>query len=224
MSDVTITVRGEHEERIAPERATIHLTVRTEGAARATVVDHAMRLAEPVRAGLAELAERHDAGTLIEWTSKRLAVRAERPWNNQGKRLALVYHASIDFTATFGEASELSVWVSEISAWDGVEVGWVNWHLTPQTRADAEREVASAAVGVAVQRAQAYAGALGLESVTPLEIADTGLISREQSPAPQMMKARGAAFAASADSGPAMEYEPEDIVVAATVEARFTAR
>ncbi|WP_175986099.1 SIMPL domain-containing protein [Microbacterium tenebrionis] len=221
MSDVTITVRGEHEERIAPERATIHVTVRTEGAARAAVVDHAMRLAEPVRTGLSE---RQAAGTLIEWTSKRLAVRAERPWNNQGKRLALVYHASIDFTATFGEASELSVWVSEISAWDGVEVGWVNWHLTPQTRADVEREVASAAVGVAVQRAQAYAGALGLESVTPLEIADTGLISREQSPAPQMMKARGAAFATSAESGPAMEYEPEDIVVSATVEARFTAR
>lgn len=219
MSDVTITVRGENETRIAPERATIHVTVRADGAERSSVVERTMGLAEPIRTSISE---RHDAGSVMEWSSKRLSIRAERPWNDQGKQLAPVYYASIDFTATFTEASELSIWVSEISPWDGVDVGWVNWHLTPQTRADAEREVASSAVGVAVQRAQAYAAALGLESVTPVEIADTGLLSREQSPAPQMLKAR-AAFAASA-AGPAMEYEPEDIVISATVEARFTAR
>ncbi|GEK85165.1 SIMPL domain-containing protein [Microbacterium aerolatum] len=219
MSDVTITVRGENEVRVAPERATIHVTVRAEGPARATVVEQVAERAEPVRTGIAE---RQDAGAVIEWNSKRLAVRAERPWNDQGRQLAPVYYASIDFAATFTEASELSIWVSEISAWDGVDVGWVNWHLTPQTRADIEREVASSAVGVALQRAQAYAAALGLEFVTPVEIADTGLISREQAP-PQMLKARGAAFAA-AGSAPVMEYEPEDIVVSATVEARFTAR
>jgi uncharacterized protein YggE len=213
MSDVTITVRGENETRIAPERATIHVTVRAEGPERVAVVERATSLAEPVRQGVTE---RKDAGTIIEWNSRRLSVRAERPWNNEGKQLAPVYYASIDFATTFIEASELSIWVSEISGWDGVEVGWVDWHLTPQTRADAEREVASSAVGVAVQRAQAYAAALGLESVTPVEIADTGLISREQSSAPQMLKARGTAFAASAD--------PEDILIAATVEARFTAR
>lgn len=222
MSDVTITVRGEHETRIAPERATIHVTVRADGPDRQAVVARAMTLAEPIRTSITD---RQVAGNLSEWTSKRLAVRAERPWNEQGKQLAPVYYASIDFSATFTEASELSLWVSEISAWDGVDVGWVNWHLTPQTRADVEREVASAAVGIAVQRAQAYASALGLESVTPVEIADTGLISRESAPAPQMMKARGMAFAASADAGgPVMEYEPDDIVISATVEARFTAR
>ena len=37
-----------------------------------------------------------------------------------------------------------------------------------------------------------------------------------------MMMARGATFAA--ESAPAMEYEPEEIVISATVEARFTAR
>lgn len=221
MSDVIITVRGENEARVAPERATIRVTVRTEGSARAAVVEQAMHLADPLRASIIE---RSDAGTVAEWASKRLAVRAERPWNNEGKRLALVYHATIDFTATFTEASELSIWVSDISAWDGVEVGAVNWHLTPETRAHVEREVASTAVGVAVARAEAYASALGLTSVTPLEIADVGLISSAQPPAGiQAMKARGLAFSATADSGPSMEYEPDDIVVAATVEGRFTA-
>jgi uncharacterized protein YggE len=219
MSEVTITVRGESEARVAPERATIHLTVRAEGPQRAAVVDRAMHLVEPVRESITQ---QQGAGAVVEWSSKRLSVRAERPWNSEGRQLAPVYYASVDFTATFTDASDLSIWATEVSARDGVDVGWVNWYLTPQTRADVEQEVASSAVGVAVQRAQAYAAALGLESVTPVEIADAGLISREPGPGPQMMKARTATFAA--DAGPVMEYEPEDIVVAATVEARFTAR
>lgn len=220
MSEVTVTVRGEHEARVAPERATIRVSVRAEGPERTTVVEHVMRLAEPVRGSITE---RADAGSVVDWTSKRLSVRAERPWNNEGKRLAPVYYASIDFTATFIEASELSIWVSDISPWDGVEVGWVNWHLTPETNARIEQEVAAQAVGVAVTRAETYARALGREEVVPLEIADVGLISSGQpSPASPMLKARAGAFAA--DSAPAMEYEPEDIVIAATVEARFLAR
>ena len=219
MSEVTITVRGENEERVAPERATVRIAVSAEGPERSAVVDRAMRLAEPVRASIAE---RRESLSVADWTSKSLAVRAERPWNSEGKRLALVYKATVDFTATFTEAAELSVWISEVSAWDGVEVGWVNWHLAAQTRARVEREVAAAAVGVAVARAEAYAAALHLTTVTALEIADVGLISSGQPAAPQMMRARGAAFAA--ESAPAMEYEPEDIVVSATVEARFSAR
>lgn len=221
MSEVTVTVRGEHEARIAPERATIRVSVRAEGAERTTVVEHVMRLAEPVRGSIIV---RADAGSVVDWSSKRLSVRAERPWNNDGKRLAPVYYASIDFTATFAEATELSIWVSDISPWDGVEVGWVDWHLIPATRTQAEREVAAEAVRVAVTRAEAYAGALGLHEVAPLEIADVGLISSGQpTPGAPMMKVRGgAAFAA--DAAPAMEYEPEDIVISATVEARFLAR
>ncbi|WP_029263597.1 MULTISPECIES: SIMPL domain-containing protein [unclassified Microbacterium] len=221
MSEVTVTVRGEHEARVAPERATIRVSVRAEGSERTTVVEHVMRLAEPVRGSITERAEEC---SVVDWTSKRLSVRAERPWNNDGKRLAPVYYASIDFTATFAEASELSIWVSDISPWDGVEVGWVDWHLTRVTRTQIEREVAAEAVSVAVTRAKAYAGALGLDEVTPLEIADVGLISSGQPmPGAPMMKARGG-VAFAADAAPAMEYEPEEIVISATVEARFLAR
>lgn len=219
MSDVIITVRGEKEIRVSPERATIRLSVRTDGPDRAAVIDAAMRLSEPVRSSITA---RDDDGTVVEWSSKRLSVRSERPWNNDGKRLAPVHHATIDFSATFAEASELSLWVTEVSAWDGVEVGSVDWHLTAQTRAEVEREVATSAVGVAVTRAQAYASALGLTTVTPMEIADTGLISRADNER-QNVSARGVAFMANA-AAPAMEYEPDDIVVAATVEGRFSAR
>lgn len=221
MSEVTVTVRGEHEQRVAPERASIRVSVRAEGPERGAVVERAMRLAEPVREGIVA---RSEAGTILDWNSTRMAVRAERPWNNEGRQLAPVHYASIDLTATFGDASELSTWVSDISAWDGVEVGGVDWHLTPETAARVEREVASRAVGVAVARAEAYAAALGLGTVEPVEIADAGLITPAPQPYPQMAKGRGAAFAASMDAGASMQYEPDDIVVSATVEARFLAR
>lgn len=217
MSDVIITVRGEHELRVAPERATVHLSVALDGADRQEVVDRTLSLAAPVRESIVT---RESSGTVTSWSSQRLAIHADRPWNNEGKRLAPVYRASVDFTATFADLSEMSVWSTDVSGWDGVTIGYVDWHLTRETEAEVEREVATQAVGVAVSRARAYAQALGLHNVTALEIADRGLIS--EAPAPLQAKAmRGAAFDMA--SAPAMEYQGDEITVSAVVEARFAA-
>jgi len=75
MSEVTVTVRGEHEARVAPERATIRVSVRAEGPERSSVVDQVMSLTEPVRDSITA---RKDSGAVIDWTSTRLSVRAER--------------------------------------------------------------------------------------------------------------------------------------------------
>ncbi|UNK69507.1 SIMPL domain-containing protein [Microbacterium sp. H1-D42] len=219
MSEVIITVRGEHELRIAPERATLHLSVAFDGSVREKVVERTLTLAAPVRDGIAS---RENSGSITEWTSQRMNVYAERPWNNEGKRLAPVYRASIDFTATFSDISEMSVWVTELSVAEGVNVGHVDWHLTPETEREVEREVATQAVGVAVSRARAYAEALGLQSITPLEIADRGLISEGGAPMPKAMM-RGAVMAMDAAGAPPMEFQGEEITVSATVEGRFSA-
>ncbi|MEV7631078.1 SIMPL domain-containing protein [Microbacterium sp. NPDC089318] len=215
MSEVIITVRGEHELRVAPERATVHLSVALEGPVRAEVVERALAAAAPVREGIEA---RSIAGSITDWTSQRMSVYAERPWNSEGKKLAPVYRASIDFTATFSDFSEMSIWVTEISADDGLSIGSVDWHLTPETEREVEREVATQAVGVAVSRAQAYAEALGLQNVTPREISDRGLMSTE-SAAFKPVAMRGMAM----DSAPAMEFQGEEITVSATVEGRFSA-
>lgn len=217
MSDVIITVRGEHELRVAPERATVHLSVAFDGPDRALVAEKTLAAAAPIREGI----ESHrTAGGVTEWTSQRMNVFADRPWNNEGRQLAPVYRASIDFTATFSDISEMSVWVTELAIEDGVSIGHVDWHLTPQTEADVEREVATQAVGVAVSRARAYAQALGLANVTPLEIADRGLISEgAQHPKIAMMRSGGVAM----DAAASMEFQGEEITVSATVEGRFSA-
>lgn len=218
MSEVTITVRADSAQHLAPERATIRLSVRQEAMERATAVDGATMLAEPIRARISAQA---DAGIILDWSSAQLTVRAERPWLGDGRRGDHVYTASIDMTATFADAAELSAWTSEISSGDGIEVHGVEWWLTPETRIRVEREVASDAVGSAVTRGEAYAHALGLTEVVPVEIADIGLLS-SPSPTPEQAPLLATRFAAG--GAPGMVYEPTDIVISATVEARFLAR
>ena len=224
MSEVVITVRGEHETRVAPEEAAAHLSVRTEGPDRGEVVERLAAIAAPLRD---DLEARRTAGGVTEWSSQRVAVWANRPWNAEGKQLALVHYASVEITATFTDFAVLSWWLSEVAERDGVQVSGVTWRLTPATAKATEAKVAAEAVQVAVDRATAYAGAIGLASVTPLEIADLGLLTRADAtpPAPEVLRMARASFAADAGGGaPALDLQPEEIVVAAAVEARFTAR
>jgi uncharacterized protein len=223
MSEVTITVRGEHETRVAPEEAVAHVSVRAEGPERGAVVERIAAVATPLRD---DLASRKDAGGLSDWSSQRVSIWANRPWNNEGKQLALVHYASVEITATFTDFAVLSWWLSDVAERDGVQVDNVVWRLTPGTATTTEAEVAAQAVKVAVSRATAYASAIGLNSVTPVEIADLGLLtdaSAGPSPAPKMLRAM-AMGAMDSGGAPAVDMQPEDIVVSAAVEARFVAR
>jgi hypothetical protein len=223
MSEVTITVRGENESRVAPEEAVAHISVRAEGRERGAVVERIAALTTPIRD---DLTARKDAGGLSEWSSQRVSVWANRPWNNEGKQLALVHYASVELTATFTDFTALSWWVSDVAERDGVQVDNIVWRLTPTTAKAIEAEVAALAVKVAVDRASAYASAIGLSTVKPVEIADLGLLTHASetaspSPAPKMMRAM--AMDSAGGGAPAVELTPEDIVVTAAVEARFTA-
>ncbi len=133
----------------------------------------------------------------------------------------LVAHLrSGEVSATFTDAGALSWWLGDVAESDDVQVTAVEWRLSPGTRARVEREVAAEAVHVAVERAAAYADALGLASVSAVEIADAGLLgARPENPAP--LNAR--LMAASSGSGPSFSLQPPEIVVTSVVEGRFRA-
>ena len=224
MSEVTITVRGEHETRVLPEEAVAHLSVRAEGPERGAVVERIAALAAPLRD---DLATARMPVASADWSSQRVSVWANRPWNNEGKQLALVHYASVEITATFTDFAALSWWISDVAERDGVQVDDVTWRLTPATAKSTEADVAAQAVKVAVDRATAYAGAIGLATLTPLEIADLGLLtdacSRTGS-GTQDDAGDGDGSDGLPGGAPAVELQPEDIVVTAAVEARFSAR
>lgn len=222
MSEITITVRGSDEVRLNPELAVAHVSLTTDGPSRGGVVEAITALAVPVRA---DLTARKDAGSLSEWNSQRVSIWSDRPWNNDGKQLDLVHHASVELTATFTDFVALSDWLNALSENDNAQVGQIDWQLTPETRTKTEREVATAAVAAAVERATAYAQALGHATVTPQEIADLGLLSdgaANPGREPSLMKSRMMAADAAAGSG-GIEFQPDAIVVSASVEARFIA-
>ena len=220
MSEIIVSVRGEHELRVAPERAVVRLTVSSDGPEREAVVERILALAEPLRT---ELASHESSGAVAEWSSERVSIWSDRPWSAEGTQLALVHHGSIGMTAEFTDPGGASDWVAQIGLRDGVRVDGVEWTLTPASRAAHEKDAATAAVGVAVARATAYAAALGLSTVTPLEVADLGLLGNPEPSVPVMAKAMRA-FASDAASSPEFALRPADIVVSAAVEARFSAR
>ena len=132
MSEVVITVRGEHEVRAAPEEGVVRISVRAEGHERGPVVERIASLADPIRS---DLAARKEQGTLRDWSSQRVAVWANRPWNSEGKQLSLVHYASVEFIATFTDFAAMSWWVADLAERDGIQIDDVTWQLTPRDRA-----------------------------------------------------------------------------------------
>lgn len=229
MTDTTaptiISVQGEHRAWYPAERATVRASVHAFGPKRDAVLQRSMTAADAIRGKLEPLFDK-SAGPVTWWASDRVSVWSERPWNNEGKQLPLVYHSAIDFTAKFKDFGALSSWIEEVAALDDVTVSSLTWDLTEATRTSANTEVRSRAVQDAVAKAAVFAQAVGLGSVTATAIADPGMLGDQGAggggfmPAPRMMKA---SFDA-AGSGPALQLKPEDIEVACVVDARFAAR
>lgn len=219
MNPVVITVRGEAQQRIAPEHGVARVTAASDGPRRSDVVTAVAELAESARTTLTALQQ---AGTVTEWSSEQTRVWSERPWNEQGQQLDPVHHAAIDLSGTFTDTVALSRWLDEISEFDGIQIGGISWELTPATRAEREREVAASAVTDAVARATAYAQALGLSTVSVIELADVGLLGDQGAPPVMALRAAKAEAAYDGGAGPS-GLAPADIVVEAAVEARFHA-
>lgn len=220
MADILISVRGEAEQRTAPELALVSASVSTEGAEREEVVARASASAATVRDRLGEL---HERGSVTAWSSGTTSVWSDRPWEGDARASEMRHHATIDFTATFGDVAALGEWVSALADDANLRISNVDWRLSPATRTRIERELATTAVGVAVSRASAYAAALGLGTVEPAEIADVGLLSGADAAPPAPAFARAALLSADGGSG-GIDLRPTEIVVSAAVEGRFIAR
>lgn len=214
MPETIITVRGEYESTHAPERATVDLTVSHEGESRDIVLTHTAQLHTELQAALAPL---HDpeAGPVTEFSASNATASSTRPWSQDGTVLALLHQAEASLSVTFSDFGELSRWLGEVSAHDGVTVHGVNWSLTDTSLANANRIARDLAVQNAVEKATDYARSLGLGNVHPRALSDSGLSGDG---GPPFLGSVGDVAQFSS-----VEFAPESIVVSATVEARFSA-
>lgn len=220
MTDVELTVRGSHRLFHPAERATVHGRVGLEGDDAGRVYNAVVEQAQRVRASVTAL---HDPahGPVTWWSAQDVRTWAQRPWNQDGKQLPLVHHARTELRVKFRDFAALAGWLTEMSGVAGFGVDRVEWALTVDREREMVRTARTRAVAEARAKAQAYADALGLGEVRALALADAGML--EQGLHPQ--EGGAVAFArASAGGGTGdLQLLPEDIEIAAHVDARFTA-
>jgi uncharacterized protein YggE len=220
-----ITVRGSSAWSQAPERGIVHASIGYEGPSMEPVYNRVAHDLDVVHESMAELREGNDAA-VTWWSAERLRTWTTRPWNQDGKQLPLVHHASVNIQVKFRDFAALSSWVSQrIADIEGFQVSNISWALTARRREELIREVREQAVHDAIRRAQLYAGAVGLGGITPVAIADAGMLDGNLRPDHGQGQEYTMARTATGRSGGAYSVElvPQDVEVSAAVDARFVA-
>jgi uncharacterized protein YggE len=215
----TIAVTGRAEEKIAPELGVVTLSVGVQGAGRDDVFARTGAAHERL---LADVRGLEASGSLDAWSAGQLRVWSYRPWNAEGTQLPLVHQACADVEVIFTDLARLGEWLGDAAGVAELTIGGVDWRLTDATRRRVQEAAQRGAVADAVAKARVYASALGLGTPAPVELADHGMLSAQPlPPAPKAMLMR-----ASADVGggaPMTEFAPAQLVIEASVDARFTA-
>lgn len=218
------TVRGSHTAFQSPERGTVMATLGFEGPALKPVYNRVVSDLDAVKQSIQSL-HNPEHGPVTWWATKHIRTWANRPWNQDGKQLPMVHHASIGIEVKFRDFTRLTDWVGRhVTTTAGFRLDGVVWALTENNRQDLERSVRTRAVQDAARRAQEYADALDLGQVRPVAVADAGMLSIGLSPAGGGGSAPFTRMASMAkDSASELELSPEDIEVSAEVDARFVA-
>jgi uncharacterized protein YggE len=218
-----ITVRGSYSAYQPPERATVRATLGFEGPQMQPVYDRVVRDLEAVKASIVEI---HDPerGPVTWWSTQHVRTWANRPWNQDGKQLPLVHHASVGVQVKFRDFAVLARWVGDhVERTEGFSLDGVEWALTELLRHQLARDVRTRAVQDAAERAQEYADALELGPVRPVALADAGMLGNGLHPMAAGAEAAFMRAGAAKDSDAVLALAPEDIEVAAVVDGRFVA-
>lgn len=211
-----ITVRGSAEQHLPAERALLSMAAVVEGEDRRQVFADAVAIQEPLSAQLRELVALQSVET---WSSDQVRVLSHRPWAGDGEPGSVLHVARVHVHAEFTDFERLSGFLDEWSGVDGVEIVGIAWDVTARRRRTSEAEVRKAAVDDAVSRAQSYADAVRHGKVTPVQLADPGMLTPAADGPPVLLQK--SSFAAG--GGPELDLTPGEIVIRVEVDARFVA-
>ncbi len=224
MADTVITVRGSFDSYFPPERATVNLLVGHQGPEKAGVYAQTTASAGRATEILGGITN-PEQGPVTWWSSDRVRTWSEKPWNQEGKQLPLVFHAAVGVEAKFKDFVALARFIDEVVVLPGVSVRGLTWTLTEARKREVVRQARQHAVRDATERAADYASAAGLTTVVVAAIADVGMLGGDTnytSSGGNVAYAR--AVAAPGSSGEAsLDLTPSDVAISASVDARFIA-
>lgn len=228
---IAITVAGSARAAVPPERATLAVRVAVEGDDAHATAQRAGAALARVRADLAEFEHPEPPRpSVVAWSSVQ-PILTSRYRDHADRVVHTAYaHISVQFVDVSALASAVARWagLAEVAI-DGVE-----WSLTEATRERIEVAVLTEAVERAKTRATTMAHAAGALHVQFVGIADPGLLGSLVEPGrggypgspgdlrglAQRAELVGAVGAVGDGGG---DPTPQDIVIEATLHARFTA-
>ncbi|MEV5609275.1 SIMPL domain-containing protein [Streptomyces sp. NPDC052225] len=211
-----LAVRGEAHLEADPELARITVTVTARGTDRRTTLDDLTRrntTTLDLIKSYGDCVEKLETGTL--------SLTPEFARHGRGERIR-TYHGTLHITAELTDFTALGELATRLADLELTRVDGPWWSLRPTSpvHTTARRQ----AVHAAVQRARAYADALGTTLAALVELSDTGTddhawMAREAGPGTTR-----AAYATAApdDTAPPLDLEPQRQHVRAQVDARFT--
>lgn len=215
-----IRVQATHELFVAPEIARAHIAAQAEGGSSEAVFRTVSDEAGQVQAALNRL---RDEGAVTEVVVRPISTSSWRPVSG-GKQRPPIYRAYAALRADFTDFSALAGLAAQFGANESVEFSRVEWRLTEATRLRLESHCLTEAVGRARERALVMARAAGFDGVTFVHVADPGLLGDRTSAETFAVAAPKGAMMRSAMAGDELagiELQPEDLVVAVQVQARF---
>jgi uncharacterized protein len=209
-----VAVRGEAFREVDPEIATFQVGVTARDRDRATTLARLSQRADAVRAVLDE-----HAGAIEKRETSGLVVQPERaPSKRPGERV-IGYAGWMTIRVTVSDFTALGELLLRLADQEQTQVAGAWWSLRPGS--PVHRELRTAAIADALERARDYAGAVGARLTGLIEIADAGMSS---GPAPRVAYGRPMAMRSHAvdEAAPELEIDPQRQQVNAQIEARFT--
>jgi uncharacterized protein YggE len=208
---VTISVRGESHVEAPAELGTVtvavHASDRDGTAAYERVLTRTAELS-------AELTKLQESGAVVRWSADAVS----RWWSHEPKSSRRRYEVRQIVRFTMPGPEPIADWLSATADDQSIAPHGVQWSLTDQTTSRLLREMRAAAVAEARTRAQDYADAAGLGPPRLTALSDTDLLG--SAGGAEMV---GARLMSGGGDELGQTVRPEDIRVAAEVEARFTA-
>lgn len=205
-TSVTVAVRGHAQTQLAPQYARLHVAVTAASEGSSTDVTNQVNdVAAAIRAHLL-----HHGQGVREVSLSRVRVDTQTNWVESGLDAALMTTRTARLTGVVEvEAANVDgVAAAIIDA--GGSISYVSWGIDPEHAA--YREVRRDAVHAARLAAEDFADAAGMQLGPLVSLADPGVTAAV---------ARGAAPAGLAAAHAHVTLDPEDVTVAATVEAVY---
>ncbi|MBK8446068.1 MAG: SIMPL domain-containing protein [Micropruina sp.] len=222
-----ISVQASHDETVQPEIGRLHASARAEATDKADVLRKATQAVNTLHEQFKRL---HESGTVAEIVVRPISTSSWRPIV-KGKQQPPLFRASAQVWADFTDFAALADVAAQFGGVEGVQLDWVEWRLTDETRQRLETLCLARAVDKARDRATVMAQAAGAGEVSFAQLSDPGLLGEPPSvrrafaaaeAAPMAMMGRaGAKMADDVLSG--IELQPEDLTVSVVVQARLTA-